>query len=133
MSKLLVVEKPMMVVWAYPERKLIHHVMKTYCHGTDFREGLSKGADALKLHKATKWLSDDRAGGAAPMDDEEWAQKVWLPRVINLGWKHWAMVPPAKVIGRIKLERIVKQFAALGINARPFSDPDEAMAWLEEQ
>ena len=44
MSKLLVGENPMMVVWVYPERRMIHHVMKTYCHGPDFREALSKGA-----------------------------------------------------------------------------------------
>jgi hypothetical protein len=133
MSKIVVLDTPLISMWIYPERKMVHHVMKGYCYGAEFRDALSKGTDALRLHKATKWLSDDRATGAVPQDDEEWAAKIWFPQTKAAGWKHWAIVPPRKVIGQIKIERVGKEYSEHGINTRLFDDPDEAMRWLEAQ
>jgi hypothetical protein len=133
MNKVVVVDNALITVWVHPEQKLISHLMKAYCFGPEFREGLTKGTDAMKQYKATKWLSDDRNGGPIPKEDEDWAHSTWLPRTIAVGWKHWAMVMPAKVIGQIKIGRIMKQYAELGLNTRMFSEPDEAIRWLEEQ
>jgi hypothetical protein len=41
-------------------------------------------------------------------------------------------VQPAKIIGQVNMARFVKLYADLGINARMFGDPDEAMKWLDE-
>lgn len=118
-------------MWIYPERKMIHHVMKAYCFGAEFRGALMIGVAAMEHHGATKWLSDDRANSAVPPDDEEWGMQVWLPRARAAGWRHWAIVQPGKIIGQVNLARRVKQISELGINARMFADPDEAMRWLE--
>lgn len=133
MSKILVVENSQITLWVHPERRLIHHVVKTYCFGPDFREALTKGVEAMRLHKATKWLSDHHTTGAVPREDEEWAGKVWFPWAKLAGWKHWAIVQPSKVIGRIMMERVARMYIDLGINTRMFSDADEAMTWLDEQ
>jgi hypothetical protein len=111
---------------------MIHHRMKAYCHGAAFREALTKGLEAMERYRATKWLSDDRANGALLNEDSEWAIKVWSPRAMAAGWKHWAVVQPAQVIGQINLRKFIKGYADIGINARMFSDPDEAMKWLDE-
>jgi hypothetical protein len=133
MNKSLVVDNAMMTVWVYPARGMIHHVMKSYCYGRDFREGLTKGTEAMRLHKVTKWLSDDRASGPLPKDDEKWAYEDWFPQTVAAGWKHWAILQPAKVIAKIKYARATSSWADLGINARVFTDPDEAMKWLDAQ
>lgn len=41
------------------------------------------------------------------------------------------MVQPEKIIGQINMGRFVKKYAQLGINARVFTDPDEAFKWLD--
>jgi hypothetical protein len=130
MNKVLIVEKPIVVVWVYPELRLIHHVMKAFCHGVEWRDVLMKCVDTMKSYKATKWLSDDRANGAVMREDQEWADREWFPKVRAAGWKHWAIVQPEKVIGQINMGRLTQKYLELGINARMFSDPDEAMTWI---
>jgi hypothetical protein len=131
MERILVFDGSLISVWAYPWKGLIHHQMKTYCHGEEFREALGKGSAALELHKATKWLSDNRATGPLPPEDELWAAQHWFPRTRAAGWKHWAMVQPMKILTQLNLTRIVNRYAELGINARVFGDLDEASQWLD--
>lgn len=133
MNQILIADNDLISVWIYPERQMIHHVMKTYCHGEPLRDALMKGVAAMAQHRATKWLSDDRANGALVPEDVEWANQIWFPLTRAAGWKHWSVIQPQKIIGQVNMTRFVKMYAELGINARMFDDPDEAMKWLEEQ
>lgn len=130
-QKISIVDSDAISLWVYPGRQIIHHQMKAYCYGDKFREALTRGTEAMERHKATKWLSDDRANGALPVEDTDWAEKTWFPRTKAAGWRHWSVVQPEKVIGQINMARFVKKYAQLGINARMFSDPDEAFQWLD--
>lgn len=130
-QKISIVDSDAISLWVYPGRQIIHHQMKAYCYGDKFREALARGTEAMERHKATKWLSDNRANGALPVEDADWAEKTWFPRTKAAGWRHWSVVQPEKVIGQINMARFVKKYAQLGINARMFSDPDEAFRWLE--
>jgi hypothetical protein len=132
MNRSLLVDNDLISVWVYPERKLIHHHMKAYCFGHEFREALTRGVEAMEQYRATKWLSDDRANGALPPDDEAWASTVWSRRARAAGWRRWSIVQPAKLIGQINMARFVKLYTELGVDARMFSDPDEALRWLDE-
>jgi hypothetical protein len=129
MSRILVFDSTLITVWAYPGRRLIHHRMKSFCHGDEFRGGLNRGLEALQRYRATKWLSDDRANSVLP-EDEAWAAQDWFPRAKAAGWTHWAMVP-AGVLGHNRASRFVKNYLELGISARMFSDLDDAMKWLD--
>ena len=84
----------------------------------------------MERRGASKWLSDDRANNALPPADEEWAREVWFPRTRAAGWRHWAIVQPLKVLGQMNVRRFAEAYAAQGITARIFSDPNAAMAWL---
>jgi hypothetical protein len=132
-KRIALVDNKLVAVWVYPERGIVHHAMKAFCHGADFREALSQGAEAMLQHRATKWLSDDRLNGALPEEDERWATHHWFPRVREAGWKHWAIVQPQKLIGQMNMERFRKMYEDLGINARMFSDAEEAFVWLDRQ
>jgi hypothetical protein len=132
MNRILVVDNALITVWAYPDRGIIHHMMKGYCFGAEFREGLTGGVEAMERYRATKWLSDNRANGALPPDDEAWGVGVWFPRALAAGWKHWGIVQPEKVIGQINMARFVSRYGEFGISARMFSDPDEALRWLDD-
>jgi hypothetical protein len=131
MTRISIVDNSLIAVWIYPERRMVHHQSKRFCFGDDFREGLSRGVEAMQLYRATKWLSDDRAGSALPPEDGQWATDVWFPQAKAAGWRHWAVVQPAKILGQVNLGRFVKRYAGQGINARMFVEPDEAMRWLD--
>jgi len=130
MNKILVHESNLITVWVHPGKRLIHHEMRKFCHGDEFRDGLNRGFEALAHYQATKWLSDDRANSVLP-EDEEWASRDWFPRTKAAGWKYWAMVP-AGALGHHRASRFVKNYLELGINARMFGDLDDAMKWLDE-
>jgi len=79
-------------------------------------------------------LSDDwirRTNGAIVPEDIAWSVQTWFPRARAGGWKHWAMVQPRKIIGQLNIARGLKAYSEQGINARMFSDPDEAMARVD--
>jgi hypothetical protein len=131
MNRIAVVDNSRIAVWVYPDRRMIHHRMKAFCFGNDFREALTRGTEAMQRHGATKWLSDDRANGALPPDDGVWATEVWFTQTKAAGWKHWAIVLPTKILGQSSLARYAKLYAEMGITTRMFADPNEAMRWLE--
>lgn len=119
-------------LWYYPGKKIIHHQFRSFVHGEDFRSVLQKGLEAFRQYGANKWLSDDRGFNALTEEDAAWATDEWSPQVIAAGWKYWAVVMPEKVIGKMNLRRWIKKYAELGVTVRTFTDPDEAMAWLEK-
>jgi hypothetical protein len=116
-----------------PGQKIVHHQFHKFLHGQAFREALNEGVKTLKQYGATKWLSDDRKNSALPKNDLEWAHTDWFPRTQAAGWKYWALVQPENVIGQLNMQREVKINTERGVITKVFSDPEEAMAWLESQ
>jgi hypothetical protein len=133
MSKITVLDNEYITLWYYPEKKIIHHKFHKYIFGEVFREGLNTGWEVMKKYKAQKWLSDDRNNSALAQEDVVWSKTDWFPRVMQAGWKYWALVQPEKVIGQTNMDRIVKEYSEKGLTVKIFSDPDEAMKWLESQ
>ena len=128
-----VYESPSVVMWFHPDTKIVHHQIKKFAFGKEFRDFLLAGTSAMGKYKATKWLSDDRSNTALAKEDLEWAQTGWFPQTLAAGWKHWAIVQPEKTLGKMAMDRLVKDYLAAGVNAKFFSDPDEAMKWLIAQ
>ena len=118
-------------LWYYPETKIIHHQFRSFVSGEDFRGVLRRGLEAFKEHGAQKWLSDDRGYSALSEEDGHWSMNEWSPQVIAAGWKYWAVVMPEKMIGQLSLRRWIKTYADMGVTVKTFTEPDEAMAWLE--
>ena len=117
----------------YPEKRIVHHRFKKYIYGEAFQEVMTKGADIFIEHHCNKWLSDDRENAALRKEDIEWGQKFWENRILEQGWKFWALVMPKKVIGQINMRGIVDRYKSLGVTVQIFDDPDKAMQWLEAQ
>lgn len=117
----------------YPETGIIHHQWKQYCSGQIFRDMMLGASDYLGSHKGSKWLSDDRNYTTITEEDSIWGRKVWFPRTVHAGWKHWAMILPERHIGTIAMRGIVNEYRAAGINAQFFADVPEAMEWLVSQ
>ncbi len=133
MAAQTVMDNEFATVWFHPEKKIVHHMIKKFVSGKDLRDVLDKGYEVLKRNAGHAWLSDDRNNGALTSADEQWAKTDWFPRVVSAGWKYWAIVMPEKVIGQLNMKRFVNDYAVAGITAKVFSDPNEALKWLESQ
>ncbi|MBS2032998.1 MAG: hypothetical protein JST54_34315 [Deltaproteobacteria bacterium] len=133
MPKTTILDNDYATLWHHPESKIVHHQFKRFIHGEEFRQVLRRGQALMEEHKATKWLSDDRANSALPADDEKWAQAEWFPKVQAAGWKYWAIVLPEKIVGQMNMKRFADMYKDLGITAKMFSKPEDALLWLELQ
>ncbi len=133
MAKETCLDNEFITIWYHADKGMVHHQWHKFLQGAKLREAFMKGTDLLKKNGGTKWLSDDRKYPLLTADDSQWAEVIWFPKTVKAGWKHWAIVTPEKPIGQININQFVKKYAAAGINAQMFTDPDEAMNWLESQ
>ncbi len=131
MSKVVVFDCPRATLWYHPDKKIVHHQIHKFIFGDEFHQLLLAGTEALRKNRATKWLSDDRSNSVLPREEVEWGQTNWFPQTVRAGWKYWAIVQPEKVIAQMNMKSLAEEYAKAGITARFFSDPDEALRWLE--
>lgn len=128
-----IIDNEFVTMWVYPDKGIVRHQFHKFMHGETFRQALMKGADAFEKYRCSKWLSDDRGNSALLPEDVEWGQIHWEPRIMKVGWKHWALILPEKVVGQMNMNRLIKRYSDLGVNVKIFSDPTEALNWLEQQ
>ena len=128
-----IIETPGAVLRYHPFSKIVHHEFRRFVHGDEFRHVLEQGLLLLQQHQAYKWLSDDRGNGPLKPADAEWSQQSWSPRAMAAGWKYWAVVMPKKVLGQMNMTRWIEGSAAVGRIAQGFTEPAEALRWLEQK
>jgi hypothetical protein len=133
MPPITILDTPQITIRCYPETKIVHHQMHGYCHGKDFRDALMAGVDAMRRYGADKWLSDDRELPVLDSDDREWGEEFWAPEVLKAGWRYWAIVQPARALARVRMEERGGAFAKRGVTVKYFTEPDEALRWLQSQ
>ncbi len=131
MSAISVLENEYASVWYHPEAGIVHHQFHKFIFGDAFRTVLSTGAEVMKKNGARKWLSDDRNNSALPQEDADWGQTTWTPQVLAAGWKYWAVVLPEKAVGQMNMKRFIDDYSGRGVKVQVFSDPDQALKWLE--
>ena len=131
MNKELLYDSDVATMWYHTDRKVIHHEIHKFIYGEEFQKLLLTGTAALKANKAQKWLSDDRTNTVVRKADVAWGDENWVPQTIEAGWKYWAIVNPAQVIARTNMKQLAKAYGALGVTVKMFTDPDEALAWLD--
>jgi hypothetical protein len=132
-TRITIVENESASLWYHPHAKIVHHEFRRHVFGENFRAVLEKGLEVFIAHGAKKWLSDDRGNGPLSAADGKWAETDWGPRVMAAQWKYWAVVLPEKVLGQMNMRVWTELYAKKGVTVRAFSDPGEAMAWLEQQ
>lgn len=120
-------------MWYHKDKGIVHHEWHKFLSGDKMREAFMTGTELLRKNKGTKWLSDDRKYPLLSAEDGKWAETTWFPETVKAGWKHWAIVLPEKPVGQINIKAFIKKYAEAGINAMIFTNPDEAMKWLESQ
>lgn len=118
-------------LWYYPEAKIVHHAFHKYIYGAQFRAVMRRGLDHFQEQRLTKWLSDDRRNSALPQADLDWSLEEWFPGMLEAGWKYWAVVLPENAVGRQNMERVINTYEERGLTIKTFSEPNEALEWLQ--
>lgn len=117
-------------LYLYPEAGAVHSVIKRYLEGDAFKNLMTRGADLFIERGCTKWLSDDRGIDAFRPEDLAWAGENWQGRLRAAGWRHWAMILPDKVVGRVVAKKVAVRFIDAGLDVRTFEDEASALEWL---
>lgn len=132
-TPIIIIDNEYVTMWYHTDKQILHHHFHKFIYGKPFRDTLSTGTEAIRKYGARKWLSDDRLNGAITKDDQEWGSKYWFPQTKMAGWRYWAIVQPANIIGELNIKRIAQQYTEQGVVTKYFSDPSEAMTWLESK
>lgn len=130
MARQIILRTPGAALYFHPAPGIVHHEILRPIHGEEFRRLLLRGTEVLKQHHATRWLSDERKNAPLSREDGLWTQEVWLPPMLEAGWKIWAMVQPESPEGQQDSQRYTDWGAPLGLRVKLFADPDDALAWL---
>ncbi|WP_319477941.1 hypothetical protein [Marispirochaeta aestuarii] len=133
MKTITLLDNDSLSLYVYPEHGIVHHEIHKFVFGETWREMMMKGADAFIEHGCTKWLSNDKSNSAMRQEDLEWGQKNWEGRILEKGWKYWALMMPEKAIGKMNMRPIVDRYAGMGVTVQIFSEFDDAFKWLTQQ
>ncbi len=132
MSEITVLYNKHVELYYYPDTQIVHHIYQPTIGGEYLIEALNAGLDLLRKHGAVKWLFDNRAIEAHSPEETEWINTVWLPRAIDAGWQYWALVVPRSVSAQMNMSEIIHSFYDMGVRVMVFTNPEEAMGWLED-
>jgi hypothetical protein len=133
MPKQTVIDNEYVTLWYHPDKRIVHHYIKKFIFGEPFHEFLLTGTELIYKNRAKKWLSNDLNCPVLSKEDIDWGDVNWFPKTVKAGWKYWAIVRPKKVLGQMGVEKLVEKYSKAGIVAQFFTDPDDAMKWLENQ
>ena len=132
-SPVTVLQTPNVSLYYHQSSRIVHHEIRRFITGQDFRDLLTAGSDLLRKNAARKWLSDDRGQWVLAKEDLDWSEAHWAPQTAKAGWKYWAIVRAEKVLAKVAMETLVAKYAKLGVKAQFFTNPNDALAWLEKQ
>ena len=132
-KKITILDTPQVSLWYYPDDRIVHHQIKQFITGQPFRDFLLAGTALVEQHRAEKWLSDDRGCPVVPPVDIDWADTEWFPRTAAAGFKYWAVVLPEKTVAQAGIRQLSDKFAKLGVTSKWFTDPRDALWWLQSR
>jgi hypothetical protein len=133
MPPVTVLQTPSFSLYYHQDARIVHHEIRLFVTGQEFRDLLEAGSDLLRKNMARKWLSDDRGQWVLAKDDLDWSEAHWAPKTARAGWKYWAIVRAEKVLAKIAMEQLVTKYGKLGVKAQFFTDPADALVWLQKQ
>jgi hypothetical protein len=129
----LVLDTEKASVWIYEKEKIVHHKLKKFIFGDDFKQVLTTGADLFIEYGCKKWLSDDGDNSALRQEDLDWGIINWKQRMIPAGWKYWAIVMPVSTIGKMNMRPLIENYKKSGVTVEIFESPEEGFEWLVSQ
>ena len=116
------------VKWDEPN-KTVHVEWEGWANSTEFAALLDAGIRALKEHAGSLWLADCRRQKVLRPDDQDRADREWLPKAAATGLKRFAVVLPESGLAATNIKQKQATISAQ-VQVGYFTTVDEAREWL---
>jgi hypothetical protein len=110
--------------------KTILKTFSGFIMGYELHEAFNAGYTQLKNTGGKKWLSDNRKLPVYRQEDITWINEEWFPRMLDIGWKYWALLEPESHTGAFVMKKF-QFYIDKGITLQTFTSMEEALAWLD--
>ena len=110
--------------------KLVLVEWEGWADSVEFAALLDAEVRALSEHRASRLLADCRRQKVLRPDDQERADKEWLPRALAAGLKRFAIVLPTSVLAAMNVRDRLGKVPTATLDIAYFEGVDEARAWL---
>ncbi|WP_431858001.1 STAS/SEC14 domain-containing protein [Azospirillum sp.] len=101
-----------------------------YFTSPQFREANERVLAAIIGHGAPKLLGDITAFKLIGAEDQEWLNANWIPRAIEAGVRHVALVQPVYYFNKVAVETVAQRIDRDAMAVRYFDGRDDARRWL---
>ncbi len=115
-----------------PDLPGIVMVWRGYHTSVAFRALNQQVLTALREHKASRILCNIRNFLLIGAEDQRWLNNHWLPRAIDTGLRHCAIVTPLYFFNRVAVGAVVERIDTSRLGVEYFDDVEPARAWLRE-
>lgn len=119
------------VEWLEKE-KIVVKTFSGYITGDELRDAFKSGYHKMKETGGVKWLSDNRGLPTYRIEDVDWINNEWFPRMLKIGWKYWALIEPESNVGLLVMKKF-KFFTDQGIQLNVFNSVKDGVRWLDKQ
>jgi SpoIIAA-like len=101
-----------------------------WADSAEFAALLDAEVRALREHRSSRLLADCRRQKVLRPDDQERADKEWLPRALAAGLKRFAIVLPTSLLATMNVQDRLGKVPSATLDIAYFEEVDEARAWL---
>jgi len=110
--------------------KLVLVEWEGWADSAEFAALLDAEVRALTEHRGSRLLADCRRQKVLRPEDQERADKEWLPRALAAGLKRFAIVLPTSVLAAMNVQGRLSKVASATLDIAYFEGVDEARAWI---
>lgn len=110
--------------------KLVLVEWEGWADSAEFAALLDAEVRALSEHRASRLLADCRRQKVLHPDDQERADKEWLPRALAAGLKRFAIVLPTSVLAAMNVQDRLGKVPSATLDTAYFEGVDQARTWL---
>ena len=108
----------------------VHVEWQGWANSQEFAALLDAEVRALETHSASRLLADCRLQRVLNPQDQERADREWLPRALGAGLKRFAIILPTSQLAAMNLQDRLGRIPGTVLEVGYFSSVDEATAWL---
>jgi hypothetical protein len=110
--------------------KLVLVDWEGWADSAEFARLLDAEIRALTEHNASRILADCRRQRVLRLEDQERADREWLPRALAAGLKRFAIVLPTSVLAAMNVQDRLNKVPSAMLDIAYFEQIDKARAWL---
>ena len=115
------------------QSRLVHVRWEGWANAAEFGALLDAEVRALKEHGGTCLLADCRLQRVLSPDEQQRANRDWVPRAVEAGLKRFAVVLPLSDMAAGHLQERLGEVSGSGFEVSYFTTVEDAEQWLQAE